>query len=307
MKRYICVFLSLCIVFSFFACEKEEPAEDGYSFTDDLGRTVTVNAPERVACLLGSFADMWMLAGGTVCASADDAWEDFDLPLDATVVNLGGTQRPNAEALMLSAPDLVLASSKLSAHVAMMETLESAGIAVAYFDVADFEAYLRVLKIFTHITGDDGAYVRYGTDQQKKIDGILEKHGDATPCTVLVMRASAADIRAKNSKGTMLGGMLLDFGCVNIADSDSMLLEDLNIESILLKDPDKLFFVETGDDPEGIRTNVEKMFDENPLWKELGAVKNGQVYYMDKRLYNLKPNARFAEAYEKLENILYED
>lgn len=49
------------------------------------------------------------------------------------------------------------------------------------------------------------------------------------------------------------------------------------------------------------------MFDENPLWYNLDAVKNNKVYYMDKALYNLKPNARFAEAYENLEKILYEE
>ena len=40
-------------------------------------------------------------------------------------------------------------------------------------------------------------------------------------------------------------------------------------------------------------------------WNELGAVKNGQVHVLDKHLYNLKPNARWAEAYEELEKILY--
>lgn len=50
--------------------------EEAYTFTDDLGREVTVENPERVAALLGSYADIWYLAGGEVIASADDAWDD---------------------------------------------------------------------------------------------------------------------------------------------------------------------------------------------------------------------------------------
>lgn len=43
-------------------------AEQAYTFTDDLGREVTVNHPQRVAALLGSYADLWVLAGGrAVC------------------------------------------------------------------------------------------------------------------------------------------------------------------------------------------------------------------------------------------------
>ena len=48
---------------------------------DELGRTVAVDSPERVACLLGSFAQIWQLAGGQVIATADDAGEDLGLEL----------------------------------------------------------------------------------------------------------------------------------------------------------------------------------------------------------------------------------
>ncbi len=74
----------------------------------------------------------------------------------------------------------------------------------------------------------------------------------------------------------------------------------------MLRNPDKILIVQSGDDTEGTKENIENMFRENPLWNELEAVKNGQVYFLDKHLYNLKPNARWAEAYEKLEEILYE-
>ncbi len=63
--------------------------------------------------------------------------------------------------------------------------------------------------------------------------------------------------------------------------------------------------VQSGDDTEGTKKNVENMFRENPLWGELDAVKNEKLYFLDKHLYNLKPNARWAEAYELLEDMLY--
>ena len=51
---------------------------------------------------------------------------------------------------------------------------------------------------------------------------------------------------------------------------------------------------------------VSNYFDEHPAWKQLSAVKNGHVYFMDKNLYNLKPNHRWAEAYRGLWEILSE-
>ena len=51
--------------------------------------------------------------------------------------------------------------------------------------------------------------------------------------------------------------------------------------------------------------NVEEMLLSNPAWSTLSAVKEGNYYLLDKRLYNLKPNAKWGDAYEGLADILY--
>lgn len=307
MKKIFCMILilSLCTATLCGCGSHPEQEEEGYTFTDDLGRTVTVSSYERTAALLGSYADIWMLAGGTVCATADDAWDDLQLALPEDTVNLGGTKALSLEKLFGANPDFIIASTNTSQHVEWQETLENAGITVAYFDVSDFPDYLRMLKICTEITGHSEAYETYGNKLKEQIDTVITRNKEQVSQSVLVMRASAASIRAKNSDGTVLGIMLKNLGCRNIADDDSSLLENLSIESITLQNPDKIFFIQSGDDSEGMRKNIEKMFQENPLWGELDAVKSGNVYYMDKQLYNFKPNARWAEAYEKLEEILY--
>lgn len=282
-----------------------ESGEEVYTFTDDLGREVSVRSHERVAVLLGSYADMWYLAGGEVCAAPEDAFDDFDLPLSEGTVNLGETKRLSLELLLSTEPDLVLASTNTQQHLDWQQSLEGAGITTAYFDVACFEDYLRVLKICTDITGRPERYEQYGTDLQEQIDQVLARCEGKESLSVLVMRASATSIRAKNSSGNVLGEMLAGFGCVNIADSEESLLENLSVESIALCNPDRIFIVQSGDDTQGTKENIEAMFQENPLWKELEAVKNGQLYFLDKHLYNLKPNARWAEAYETLEGMLY--
>ena len=220
-------------------------------------------------------------------------------------MNLGETKKLSLELLLGADPDFVLASTNTQQHLEWQQSLEGAGITVAYFDVACFEDYLRVLKICTDITGQPERYEQYGTDIQIKINEILEKYKTEEPKTVLFLRASATSIRAKGNEGNVLGEMLESFGCVNIADSDDSLLENLSLESILLLNPDKILIVQSGDDIEGTRENVETMFRENPLWNEMDAVKNGEVYILDKHLYNLKPNARWAEAVERLGEILY--
>ena len=289
--------------------ETKELSEEAYTFTDSLGREVTVNEPKRVAALLGSFADIWYLAGGEIIASADDAWDDFELPLPEDAINLGMTKELSLEKLFEADPDLVLASSNTKGNVEWMETLEAAGITVAYFEVNDFEDYLTMLKICTDITGRADLYEQNGLEIQERIENVIarsaeriEEAGEAP--TVLSLRASATFIRAKNSKDNVLGEMLAALGCINIADSEESLLENLSMEQIILQDPDYIFFIQQGDNAEGTKANIESFIAENPAWSELTAVKEGKVYLLEKSLYALKPNDRWGEAYEKLEETL---
>lgn len=53
-----------------------------------------------------------------------------------------------------------------------------------------------------------------------------------------------------------------------------------------------------------MREYVARTLEADPAWSKLHAVQEGKVYFMDKNLYNLKPNHRWGEAYEKLEEIL---
>lgn len=296
--------LLLACLMLFCGCSKPVAPVEGYTFTDDLGRLVTVREPQRVAALLGSFAQIWMLAGGEVCATADDAWEDLHLDLAEDAVNLGNIKQLSLEMLLAAQPDFIIASTNTRQNMEWRQALEATGISVAYFDVADFDDYLRLLKICTDITGCSEHYEEYGTQVAAQIDAVLQACEGAESPKVLCMRASASSITVKNSQDNVLGEMLCTLGCTNIADVNASLLEDLSMEYILREDPDFIFLVQRGDDTEGMRDYVARTLESDPVWSRLTAVQEGRVYFMDKNLYNLKPNHRWGEAYEKLAEIL---
>lgn len=292
------------------ACSSEQNEYDQSAviFTDALGREVSVpKEPERVAALIGSFADVWMLAGGSVCATAEDAWDDFGLALP-DAVNIGGAHSPNLELIFSVNPDFVIASASTSSNVEMKETLEAAGIAVAYFDVDNFSDYLAMLDICTDITERKDLYECNGLAIQSQIEDIKQAIEErALPeeqRTVLLLRAHSSSVKAKGSKGTILGEMLADLGCINIADNDTSLLETLSVESIIRQEPYRIFVVTMGDDTEKAIDNLNQMMNENPAWGTLDAVAEGRLHLMERKLFNIKPNADWAESYEKLSEIL---
>ena len=313
MKRMVCALLCGVLLTTLSACGGEEQdstetknPEEAVTFTDDLGREVTLAKPRRVAALIGSFADVWCLAGGqgTLVAAADDSWTQFDLDLPETVENLGAVKEPNVEKLLAAEPDFVLGSTKTAADVELLDLLEQSGIGVAYFDISSFADYLRMLEVCTQLTGCPERYTQYGADVQSQVEQAIARQDGSAP-RVLYVRATGSSCKVKNSQGTVLGEMLASLGCVNIADSETGLLETLSMETILAEDPEHIFVVLQGSDTTKAEQTLEMSLLSNPAWNELTAVREGRYHVMDQRLYNVKPNARWGEAYEKLADILY--
>lgn len=310
MKR---LFIVLICVLLLIGCNNKEVStgevvnEEFITFIDALDREVTIKKnPEKVAALLGSFADVWILAGGEICATAEDAWDDFGLDLDA--VNIGGAHSPSLELLLSSNPEFVIASSSTSSNVEMKETLEDAGITIAYFDVDNFYDYLEMLDICTDITGRKDLYETNGLEIEKQIEEIKDKFNkeeiSEEEKTVLLLRTASSFVKAKGSKGTILGEMLDDMGCINIADNDETLLENLSVEAIIKEEPYHIFVVTMGSDTKAAMESLENLINENPAWNTLDAIKQDRMYVMDKKLFNLKPNANWANSYQELYEIL---
>lgn len=301
----------LCTSLPACAPPPDTPSEDSarseesvISYTDALGRELRLDKkPARVAALLGSFADVWVLAGGELCAAAEDAREDFGLDL-GEAVNLGGAHSPNGELLLAADPDLVLASASTASHVELLETLEALGIQVVYFNVDNFEDYLSMLDLCTDLTGRKDLYEQNGLRVRDQINTVKAAYAQADlPAedrTVLLLRASSGFVKAKGSRGTILGEMLADMGCINIADSDQTLLDTLSVEAVIRSEPRHIFVVTMGNSTEAALESLARMMEENPAWGSLEAVRADRLHVMDKTLFNLKPNDRWGEAYETL-------
>ena len=186
----------------------------------------------------------------------------------------------------------------------LLPTFEAMGIPAAYFEVSTFEQYLSMLDRCTLLTGDRAAYKQNGTDVQAQVDEAIARADGSAP-RVLYIRVSGSGCRVKNSRDNVLGEMLAALGCENIADREGSLLENLSMEIILAEDPDFIFLVYQSADPSVAEAVADEMLRADPAWASLRAVQEGRCYVMDQQLYNLKPNARWGEAYENLADILY--
>lgn len=276
------------------------------TFTDALGRTVELEAPQKVAVLSGSYADCWLLSGGTLTAVSEDAEEI--LAASSEIVSVGSVKHPSVETMLAEEIDFVVLSSAIAGHVDIQTTLENAGVTVAYFEVETFDDYDNMMQIFTDITGRKDLYEENVTNVRAQIAETIKEAEIALETkeapTVLFLRAFSNGVKAKGSD-SMTGQMLKDLGCVNIADTKQSLLEDLSLEAIIAEDPDYIFVTTMGDSEEAAIAMVEEMLTSNPAWNGLSAVENGNYVILPQELFHNKPNERWGESYQMLAEYLY--
>lgn len=286
--------------------QTDEGGKEAYAvtFVDALGHTVTVQKTDTVVALMGSFAEMWLTAGGRLAGVTEDAYSERGLTLESDVALLGSYKNPSVESVIALNPDLVLLSADTDEHVALYETLRDAGVNPAYFSVKLFQEYLDTLALFTQMTGRPDLYEKNGLDIKARIDAAIARKEGHTPPSVLFIRAFSTGYRALGSD-SMTGAMLHDLGADNIADRVPSLLEELSMEAIIAADPSYIFVVTMGADSDKALEALHDGLQTNPAWEGLSAVKAGRYCLLPRELFHYKPNARWGESYEYLADILY--
>ncbi len=310
---YLTIFILFILVFS-TACSKDtvddkanENISEEVSFTDDLGNEVKLTKrPKNVVCLMGSYADAWIDAGGKLVGVTEDVSDYRDIAVTDEIKTIGTIKDPNIEVILSLKPDFVILSADISSHLDVAKILQKNNISYAFFKVEVFEDYLKMLKIFTDITCEEELYVKNGLDVKEKIDNILSNIKIDKKSSVLLIRAFSKGAKAKTDD-VMAGAMLEEFGTVNIASKYPSLLEDLSMEVIIKEDPDYIFVITMGQDSEKALEGLKNGIESSPAWSNLSAVKNDRYIVLPKELFHYKPNSRWDEAYEYLAKILSEE
>ena len=297
MRRLI-VFLILLIVFITGYAQAEA------KLTDDRGVEITVTSPKRVVCLYGSYAEAWMLAGGIPVGVTEDAITERELELPDDVQIIGTNKEPNLELVIALDPDLVIASTDIAQQLDACSVLEEAGIPCAAFQVDTWQDFANMMLIFTSIKGREDLYQELIPPMQAEIEGIIAESASQPAADVLLLRAYSTGVRAKGTDN-LAGIMLADLGCINIADMNSSIMEDLSLEAIVAADPDFIFISVMGGDEESALETVDSTLGANPAWQALTAVAEGRVYVLPRELFHYKPNSRWSESYAYLAEILY--
>ncbi len=283
------------------AAEENAVTQTNEAVEEAAPEAVKEGKAQRVIALSKSNAELWLLAGGELIATSDDAMK-IDGITEETV-SLGDMDHVSLEAIAALEPDLLIVFSTDPAQKALGEAAEGIGLRVLYTNIDGFDDYASVMKDLTYETGRDDLYKKNVADVSEERDKVIGSvPEDAKESTYLLLHVSAT--KSKVEKNDYFASEVFnDLGLTNIAADDSS-FDELSIEQIITADPDYIFVVPRGDEKKAM-DSFEELFTSQPAWESLSAVKNGRYYLLSKDLFGLKPNDKWAETYKAAFELIY--
>ena len=232
-----------------------------------------------------------------------EAITSLELEGAKNAVSVGGLTTASLEAILSVSPELVIMTLDIPLHKKINASLRDCGIKTYIADVKSFADYEKVMSDFTALTGRKDLYEKNVLQVKRAIEKVVKKAGapvGAAPATYLFLRVSST--KNKVLKDHFANEIFRDFGLKSIVSDDSP-LDEIGIEAIVNADPDYIFVVAQGDQKRADEA-FYKAYKSNPAWAGLTAVKNDRVFMLPKELFNYKPNASWAQAYEVVGNLI---
>lgn len=285
--------------------DKFTVADGKVSFTDALGNDVSLTIkPERVVTLSTTWHDLWYDCGGTAIGRVDEPLCTLRNEEAAAVEIIGSSSEVSLEAVLAKEPDMVIVSNK-----DMAAALGEAGVEYLYYDYDNFEGFLETLELYTILTDRPDLYEQWAADNIRRVNAVREICAQQTPAQIVMLLPHATSgIYALRNSG-FLGNLLEDMNTINVAFQDVNGAEAKNfvisMEELLQLDPK--FILSRGGSGDGSVETATAIYETNPLWFELTAVKEGRFHHLPSELFLYKANVRYGEAYEYLAKILYPD
>lgn len=312
-KRTISALLLTAGLLSLAACgaDSKDPQDTASAqesaiateISDVNGHKVSLAPGARVACGYSSFAQCWLLSGGSLVGVTQDAVEERGLDVPGDVGIIGTVKSIDLERLVALEPDYVILSADLTAHNELKESLDALDIGYGFFRVDTFDDYKAMMEQFCAVNGRADLYTQNVLETEERIQAVKDKIPAAQGQSVLLIRAFSTGMKAKTDDN-LAGQILKEYGLENIADKYPSLLEDLSMEQIILEDPQYIFVITMGDE-QGAMDYLKANVDSDPAWSSLSAVKEGRYIILPQELFHYKPNERWDESYEYLAKIIY--
>lgn len=269
------------------------------TFIDDAGREVTIEKkPEKIVSIQASITEILFALGlGDQLIGVSDY---CNYPKEAENITKVGGQDINVELVLSLLPDIVFVTDyHYKAHPEVLNQFEKAGIKTVVVGSAEsFDKAYASMEMIGKSVGAESEANAIISDMKERHEKIKEKAKEIKEKKRVYVEVFPEPDIFTTGKNTFIHEMLESIQAINVAGDQEGWVK-LNEEEAVTLNPDVII-------------TTYGYYSENPKeqvlsregWKEVPAIKNGQVYDVDNDTVT-RPGPRLIEGVETLAEIIY--
>lgn len=278
--------------------DKQETPEKT-KIQDASGETISFEeTPESIAVL--SSGDLDILRALHVNVTGRPTASGPVDPELEEIAEIGNPHQPNFEKIAEVNPPVLAASTSFQKYA---DNLEKQGTKVVYTQANSIADITNTIDMFGKIFAKENE----AAEIIQKIQDEIMKVEKANPVRALLVYGAPGTYLAA-LPNSLSGDLLEKAGGENIAsdfpeEDNYPQYASLSVEKIIERNPEVVMLITHGD-PEAVKAAFEQEMNESAAWKNLDAVKNGNVVVLPSHLFGTNPGTKITEALEVMQENL---
>ncbi|MDO5708331.1 MAG: heme ABC transporter substrate-binding protein IsdE [Andreesenia angusta] len=299
-KKVISLILATSMLFALAGCGSDGSSTEGSS--NDSGKTADKNTPRIIA---GSVATGQILDELKIPMIGRVSTQ-YELPKDMQdLPEVGLPMSPDVEKIMELEPDKYILSGSLEEIVG--DKLAAVDVPTEYYDLSSYDAVFETIKeIGKNYGKEKEAEATVKRLKEHEAEVLKSVEGKEPKKVMILFGAPGAFLLA--TKDSFAGSLVDLLKCENIANGTDIkgAYVPFSMEVALKEDPDIILRMYHGYIDEAM-AQVKKEFEENPQWQQFTAVREGKVYDLDDKIFNVTGNLKADESLSSMRELLYGD
>lgn len=226
------------------------------------------------------------------------------------VEEIGSSFSPDFEKVLAVGTELLIGDEMFKDKIE--KTAKEYGIETFYVNTSTYNSFLTSIEELGKRIGKE----KEANDIIKRFKEPLNNSKDINKDLKVAIIFGTSESNMLATENTYVGSLVQAFGVKNIAteivndSSSNNPLEvesngyiNLNLEQLLKNQPDLILRFGHGNVEEANKA-FEKLFSENPAWKNLNAVKSNKIFDLDSNIFGASANNFVDKALTKIGEIL---
>ncbi|MCM3236582.1 ABC transporter substrate-binding protein [Heyndrickxia oleronia] len=313
MRKYTFILFSLVLLVALTACDngKKEASGDqiknksveeiSIKVTDASGQSLSFDkVPDTISTLSSGDLDILLSLGANVTGRPTVSGEVAkDLK---TIAEIGNPHQPNFEKIAEIHPSVLIAGKSFKQHAA---NIEKQGTKVIFTEANSIDDIQNSIRLYGTLLQKETEAEKVNLKISKRVEGM--KAEVASPVKALLVYGAPGTYLAA-LPNSLSGDLLEKAGGENIAadfpkEDSYPQYASLSVEKIIERNPQVVMLITHGD-PNAVKDAFEKEMKKNAAWKNLDAVKNGNVVVLPSNLFGTNPGTKVVEALEVMKESL---